>query len=142
MALTRLLPDQSALNPVVEEGEEAPAEVKWNDFSKVPLNVVMAPNRDRTIISFHNRDGIYDDPTTAKLAVFEAIDGSKVYQGLFPAYQLPNGKRAHFYFQVKAFPIHVIKLTDKTGCTTVADRGTVENSSWLSSSLLIDVSCV
>lgn len=100
MALTRLLPDESALQPVAEEGSEKPPEVKWNNFSKVPLNVVLAPNRDRTVISFHNRDGIYDDPTTAKLAVFEAIDGAKVYNDLFPAYQLPNGRRAHFYFQV------------------------------------------
>eukprot|EP00191_Tetraselmis_sp_GSL018_P024515 CAMPEP_0177627972 /NCGR_PEP_ID=MMETSP0419_2-20121207/31498_1 /TAXON_ID=582737 /ORGANISM="Tetraselmis sp., Strain GSL018" /LENGTH=1910 /DNA_ID=CAMNT_0019129181 /DNA_START=17 /DNA_END=5750 /DNA_ORIENTATION=+ len=92
LALTRLYPDEDTLQ--TQEGS-----IKWDKKDSVPLTVVLAPNRERTVISFENRVSFENDAARARLAVFEAIDGSKVYNGLFPAYQLPNGKRAHFYFQ-------------------------------------------
>ncbi|KAK3256636.1 hypothetical protein CYMTET_34234, partial [Cymbomonas tetramitiformis] len=32
-----------------------------------------------------------------RIALFEHVDGSKVYDGLFPVYNLPSGMKAHYY---------------------------------------------
>eukprot|EP00873_Tetraselmis_striata_P034657 jgi/Tetstr1/454921/TSEL_041784.t1 len=91
MALTRLLPDEELLRSSWDKGKE---EVRWERSDAVSLNVVLAPSRDRTVISFEEKLVDSKDPLKPRLSVFEAV-----YQDLFPAYQLPNGKRAHFYFQ-------------------------------------------
>jgi hypothetical protein len=39
-----------------------------------------------------------DDFIQPKLSIFEHVEGSKVSKGLFPAYQLPNGKQAFMYY--------------------------------------------
>jgi len=38
------------------------------------------------------------EPRRAKLAVFEHVVGSKVYDGLYDAYKLPNGSEAFYYY--------------------------------------------
>ena len=36
-----------------------------------------------------------DDTTRPQLTIFEHIDGARVCKGMFPSYQLPNGKQAY-----------------------------------------------
>ena len=39
-----------------------------------------------------------DNQMAPKLAIFEHFEGSRVGNGLFPAYQLPNGKMMYMYY--------------------------------------------
>lgn len=64
----------------------------------IPLKVVMGPQRPRQIISFEDKNVLLDDPTRPTLTMFEHIEGSRVCEGLFPSYQLPNGKKAFMYY--------------------------------------------
>lgn len=71
----------------------------------MPLKVVLEPERGRTTIQFDERARMmnYFDPIKQqrlpKLYVFEHQPGSKVHENLFPAYRLPNGKMAYYYFK-------------------------------------------
>ncbi len=56
--------------------------------------VVMGPQRPRQVISFEDRILVNDDLSRPTLTVFEHVEGSRVCNGLFPSYQLPNGRRA------------------------------------------------
>ncbi len=60
--------------------------------------VCLGPKRPRQVITFDDRIRNTDDPTMPKLAIFEHIEGSRVSDGLFPAYQLPNGKQMYMYY--------------------------------------------
>ena len=62
--------------------------------------VCIGPQLPRQVISF-DPDGfsaLADDFIQPKLSIFEHVEGSKVSKGLFPAYQLPNGKQAFMYY--------------------------------------------
>ena len=59
------------------------------------LQVVLGPQRPRQIISFEDRIIVNDDPSRPSLTVFEHVEGSRVCSGMFPSYQLPNGKKAY-----------------------------------------------
>lgn len=74
MALTRLLPDEELLRSSWDKGKE---EVRWERSDAVSLNVVLAPSRDRTVISFEEKLVDSKDPLKPRLSVFEAVDGSK-----------------------------------------------------------------
>ncbi|GAX81636.1 hypothetical protein CEUSTIGMA_g9064.t1 [Chlamydomonas eustigma] len=62
------------------------------------LKVCLGPKRPRQVISFEKEGFLYDDPRQPKLAVFEHVQGARVSEGLFPVYQLPNGKQAFMYY--------------------------------------------
>ncbi|KAG2438847.1 hypothetical protein HXX76_005387 [Chlamydomonas incerta] len=64
----------------------------------VPLKVCLGPKRPRQIITFEDRIVIDNDSSRPTLTLFEHVEGSKVSEGLFPSYILPNGKRAHMYY--------------------------------------------
>jgi hypothetical protein len=57
----------------------------------------------RNLISFRERhrslDPTYD--RKPRLQMFEHVAGARVSEGLFPDYQLPNGKKAFFYYSTK-----------------------------------------
>ena len=57
----------------------------------------MGPQRPRQVISF-DTTCMSDEFNQPKLAIFEHVEGAKVSEGLFPAYQLPNGKQAFMYY--------------------------------------------
>lgn len=63
------------------------------------LQMALAPARARTVISFD--DKVRFDPNGLKptLTVFEHIEGSRVTEGLFPEYTLPNGRKAYMYYK-------------------------------------------
>jgi hypothetical protein len=63
------------------------------------LQVVLAPQRTRTIIGFEEKIGQEMGPLRPSLTLFEHISGSRVYRGLFPDYVLPNGRKAFMYYQ-------------------------------------------
>ncbi|KAK9825957.1 hypothetical protein WJX74_001162 [Apatococcus lobatus] len=65
----------------------------------VGVDVVMSPERSRTLISFRDKSFTTGDPTIRPhLTIFEHSQGARVYENLFPSYQLPNGKKAFFYY--------------------------------------------
>ncbi len=64
----------------------------------LPLKVCLGPKRPRQVISFEDRIIIDNDASRPTLTMFEHVEGSKVSDGLFPSYILPNGKRAHMYY--------------------------------------------
>lgn len=68
------------------------------DANGLPLKICLGPQRPRQIITFEDRIIIDTDATRPTLTVFEHVEGSKVSDGLFPSYILPNGKRAHMYY--------------------------------------------
>lgn len=51
---------------------------------------------------FEERVLVDDDPARPTLTMFEHVDGSRVCEGMFPSYQLPNGKQAFMYYKVRA----------------------------------------
>ena len=62
------------------------------------MQICIGPKRPRQVISFGN-PGLGDkDLTQPQLTVFEHVEGAKVCEGLFPSYQLPNGKQAFMYY--------------------------------------------
>eukprot|EP00198_Chlamydomonas_reinhardtii_P003541 XP_001692877.1 flagellar associated protein [Chlamydomonas reinhardtii] len=63
----------------------------------VPLKVCLGPKRPRQIITFEDRI-VIDNDNRPTLTLFEHVEGSRVSDGLFPSYILPNGKRAHMYY--------------------------------------------
>ncbi|KAG1678758.1 hypothetical protein FOA52_012798 [Chlamydomonas sp. UWO 241] len=67
--------------------------------ARLNLKVAIGPKRARQVISFEERIMTTDDPSLPTLTVFEHIEGSKVCEGMFPAYQLPNGKQAFMYYR-------------------------------------------
>ena len=56
----------------------------------------IGPKRPRQVISFAS--GLERGTASPSLTVFEHIEGAKVCEGLFPSYQLPNGKQAFMYY--------------------------------------------
>jgi hypothetical protein len=54
---------------------------------------------DEDVKSLDGRSPGGDNP---KLYMFEAVEGSRVYDGLLKTFVLPNGHKAHFYFSGKA----------------------------------------
>lgn len=65
---------------------------------QVPLKVCLGPQRTRQVITFEDRIIIDNDASRPTLTVFEHVEGSRVSDGLYPSYVLPNGKRAHMYY--------------------------------------------
>ncbi|KXZ56071.1 hypothetical protein GPECTOR_2g953 [Gonium pectorale] len=65
---------------------------------QVPLKVCLGPKRPRQVITFEDRIIVDNDATRPTLTLFEHVEGSRVSEGLFPSYILPNGKRAHMYY--------------------------------------------
>ena len=61
------------------------------------IQICIGPKRPRQVISFGNQ-GFGDKDTQPQLSVFEHVEGAKVCEGLFPSYQLPNGKQAYMYY--------------------------------------------
>ena len=59
------------------------------------MQVVLGPQRTRQVISFEDRMIADDGNNRPSLTMFEHVQGSKVCEGLFPSYQLPNGKQAY-----------------------------------------------
>ncbi|KAK3271794.1 hypothetical protein CYMTET_19879 [Cymbomonas tetramitiformis] len=95
MAVTMLGPQtvdplgkEEALDVMLDEPKEE---------EPMALRVAVGPKRPRTNISFRT-DVFEHDQRSARLAMFEHIDGSRVYEGLFPEYHLPNGHQTHYYF--------------------------------------------
>jgi hypothetical protein len=64
----------------------------------VPLKMVMAPQRARTVITFDERLQGPNDGSRAGVTMFEHVEGARVGEGLFEAYSLPNGKKAFMYY--------------------------------------------
>lgn len=60
------------------------------------MKVVLEPWNPRNTVSF-KRNFLEPSKTPVRLVAFEHVKGSKVYDGLFPTFLLPNGKEAHFY---------------------------------------------
>lgn len=58
-----------------------------------------------SVLTFDNAvkslDGKVASGDAPKLYMFEALEGSKVYDGVLKAFVLPNGSKAHFYFSGK-----------------------------------------
>lgn len=83
--------------------EPADMDEAANQPVEFALKVNLAPQRARTHISFGERQAELDPAKNRrpKLVLFEHHQGSRVYDGLFPDYQLPNGKKAFFYFESK-----------------------------------------
>jgi hypothetical protein len=64
----------------------------------IPLNVIMSPQRGRTLISFANRASLSNDRQRPRLAMFAHEEGSRVHCGLYQPFQLPSGRQAFFYY--------------------------------------------
>lgn len=79
--------------------EILPTFITPTDPKAVPLTVVLAPQRTRTVITFEDKIFTDSGGTRPSLTVFEHVDGAKVSEGLFPHYLLPNGKKAFMYYQ-------------------------------------------
>ena len=62
------------------------------------LKVCLGPQRPRQVISFEDRIMVSEDNTRPSLTIFEHVDGSRVCNGLFPHYNLPNGKKTYMYY--------------------------------------------
>jgi hypothetical protein len=62
------------------------------------VQVCLGPKRPRQVISFEDKIRISDDTSQPRLTIFEHIEGSRVSQGLYPSYQLPNGKQTFMYY--------------------------------------------
>lgn len=58
---------------------------------KLPLQVVVAPAKPRHVVSFKPR---WDRPKGLKLCMWEHVPGSRLYEGLYNPFTLPNGKQA------------------------------------------------
>ena len=66
-----------------------PVIAAYGDAVKITLleNIAEGPDADRIMTN--------DDPSRPTLTMFEHVDGSRVCNGMFPSYQLPNGKKAY-----------------------------------------------
>ena len=73
-----------------------------NSDGVIPLNVMLAPQRQRTNMSFAEKTTFSSNPDRSVLTIFGHHEGSQVYEGLFPKYTLPNGKEAFFYYYAGA----------------------------------------
>ena len=91
--LTRILPDVASGRATPELGS-----TEKKILQDVSLDILLAPQRARTKISFHE-DTLSDNTASgAKLSIWEHTVGSRVSDDLYPSYQLPNGLRAHYYY--------------------------------------------
>ncbi|MEW5306191.1 MAG: hypothetical protein WDW36_008675 [Sanguina aurantia] len=68
------------------------------DTTLVPLKVCMGPRRSRQVISFEDKLTVDADSSRPILTLFEHVDGSRVGNGLYPSYDLPNGKKTYMYY--------------------------------------------
>jgi hypothetical protein len=58
----------------------------------------LSPQRPRTLLAFDDRVFTTDSAgARAVLTLFERVEGSKVGEGLFTEYTLPNGRKAYMY---------------------------------------------
>lgn len=63
---------------------------------------MLAPQRARSLVSFLDKWKFsVVDQRRPKLHMFEHFHGARVYDGLFPDYQLPNGRKAFFCYESK-----------------------------------------
>ena len=63
-----------------------------------PQQVALSPQRPRTVLAFDNRVFTTDSSGARPvLTLFEHVEGSRVGEGLFTEYTLPNGKKAFMY---------------------------------------------
>jgi hypothetical protein len=63
----------------------------------LPLSVALSPQRGHAVISFAERVPAAHGGERPALAVFAHVEGSRVYEGLFPKFALPGGGAAFFY---------------------------------------------
>ncbi|GAX83592.1 hypothetical protein CEUSTIGMA_g11017.t1 [Chlamydomonas eustigma] len=87
------------LKPTAFEAAVAESGLLHTDI--VPLQVCIGPVRARKVMSFEVPR--YKEKDAAGLAgsqvaIFEHVEGAKVGEGLYPAYQLPNGKQMYVYY--------------------------------------------
>ncbi|GIL66635.1 hypothetical protein Vafri_20126 [Volvox africanus] len=80
------------------DGDGAASDGDATGNKAVPLKVCLHPRRPRQVITFEDRIIVDAASTRPTLTLFEHVEGSKVSEGLFPSYILPNGKRAHMYY--------------------------------------------
>lgn len=73
----------------------------------VALKVALSPQRARTTIGFVCEGGLSlgRDAQKPALSVFGHTKGARVYEGLFPQYQLPNGESAFFYLTLAGIQV-------------------------------------
>jgi len=96
-ALVTLEPHTIQRYKPVEPGTKRSVAIE--DKKPLILRVQVAPKRNKQVITFRKKQ--HDDEGSegsAKLVMFEHFKGSKVYQGLFPEYSLPNGLTTHYYY--------------------------------------------
>jgi len=63
---------------------------------------MLAPQRARSFVSFLDKWKFsVVDQRRPKLHMFEHFHGARVYDGMFPDYQLPNGRKAFFCYESK-----------------------------------------
>ena len=81
-------------------GSTPPEGVSRNSTQGAPpmsLEVVLTSDSANSNISFNEANASFGSAGT-KLTMFEHIKGSKLSEGLFPSYRLPNGLQAHYYY--------------------------------------------
>ena len=81
-------------------GSTPPEGVSRNRKQGAPplsLEVVLTSDSANSNISFNEANASFGSAGT-KLTMFEHIKGSKLSEGLFPSYRLPNGLQAHYYY--------------------------------------------
>jgi len=107
VALTVLNPDPESLlqgqpemdaqfGGLDESGDASSPDTRTKEKQR-PLKIILGPQRCRQVISFEDRI-ITDEDSRPTLTLFEHVQGSRVCEGMFPSYQLPNGKMAYMYY--------------------------------------------
>jgi hypothetical protein len=77
-------------------------EALFGGVAQWKVGVVLAPQRARSLVSFLDKWKFsVVDQRRPKLHMFEHFHGARVYDGLFPDYQLPNGRKAFFCYESK-----------------------------------------
>lgn len=85
--LNQLSPEERNWPVAVLRANEQPGK-------SVDLNLRLQNEHPRNMVTFKESVQLAGIP---RVAVFEHFDGSRVYDGLFPVYTLPNGRKAHVY---------------------------------------------
>ncbi|XRB15637.1 flagellar associated protein [Pseudoscourfieldia marina] len=84
--------------PEPQQASQSAAAREIADFERSrrhQLSVHLETDNPKNVVDFRGR--VFDANHPARLTVFEAVPGARVYEGLFPKYQLPNGHTAHYY---------------------------------------------
>ena len=90
--------DMESASDVQGQSPPRAAAAPGAELGTLPLTVALSPQRSRTAITFAGKLAPPADAQRPALAVFGHEPGSRVYEGLFPKFQLPNGKQAFFYY--------------------------------------------